>query len=188
MSIIDQNVSVIMIRPHLNDLPTFPLPAPFTLRRYRPGDEQAWFNLHLAADHYNAISPELFQQQFGTDAQFLADRQFYLLAGSGQAIGTGTAWWGQREPWVGWGRVHWMAITPEYQGRRLSEPLLAAILRRLADLDYTRAYLTTSSARLPAINLYLKFGFEPHILGPSDLKTWLKIGKIIGVSFRSKTL
>ncbi|HMR65394.1 MAG TPA: GNAT family N-acetyltransferase [Anaerolineae bacterium] len=187
MSILAQNVSITMVRRHLHDLPGLILPAPYRLRGYRPGDEQAWYDLHLTADHYNLITPELFQQQFGDDAQFLADRQFYLVAESDQAIGTGTAWLGQREPWLGWGRVHWLAITPEYQGRKLSEPLLAAVLQRLRDLKYTQVYLTTSSARLPAINLYLKFGFEPYILGQGDLKTWLKIGRIIGLSFRPET-
>ena len=79
---------IYMVRPTLDDLPEAPLPAPFTLRDYRPGDEATWVRIHELADRYNAITPALYREQFGTDEGELCKRQLYLCADSGDAIGT----------------------------------------------------------------------------------------------------
>ena len=41
MSLIEQNISIQMIRPNLDNLPIYPLPKPFTLGTYQVGDERA---------------------------------------------------------------------------------------------------------------------------------------------------
>src|SRR5207248_4802613 len=95
--------------------------------------------------------------------RLLVERQCYLLNAFGQAIGTGTAWFNDNFEGKSFGRVHWLAILPEFQGRGLGKPLLTAICSRLRDLGHERAYLTTSTQRIPAIRLYLRFGFVPLI-------------------------
>ena len=171
-----ENVPVRMIRDHLDNIPQYSLPEPYTIRPYQPGDEAAWLDIQAAADHYNLITPELFWAQFGRNPKVLADRQFYLCNGSGWPIGTATAWFGEEER-QGWGRVHWVAIVPEQQGRGLAKPLLAVICRRLHELGHRRAYLTTATARIPAICLYLKFGFRPDIQNEQDVEIWQGIRK-----------
>ena len=71
-----------------------------------------------------------------------------------------------------WGRVHWMAIRPEFQGRGLGRALLTVICRRLRELGHERAYLHTSAARLAAIRLYLGFGFEPVLRNAEEETVW----------------
>lgn len=39
--------------------------------------------------------------------------------------------------------------------------MASIVCRRLHTLGHVRAYLTTNTARIPAIRLYLKLGFEP---------------------------
>ena len=207
-----------MVRANLDIVPEFALPAGFTLRWYEPGDEAHWLRIHLAADPFNEITPELFRKQFGVDAgrgllgpsekhqnvpsssfssspsktrvksrtrtsqcgvnsalRDLRQRQCYLLAPTGEVVGTGTAWFNNNFEGARWGRVHWLAILPEFQGRGLAKPLMTSICRRLGELGHEQVYLSTSTARPVAIGLYLKFGFEPLIQSPEDAVVWREI-------------
>lgn len=161
-----------MICENLVATPVFVLPAGFQLRWYVPGDETLWMEIHLKADPYNQITPELFQQQFGSDTVQLAKRQCYLIAPDGKAIGTATAWLGKDPEVKGFGRVHWVALLPEYHGRGLSKPLLGAVCARLRELGHGRAYLNTSAQRKAAVGLYLRFGFKPWIRNENERKIW----------------
>lgn len=175
-----KNINITMIRENLDDIPQFALCEPFAIRRYEPGDENVWTDIHLKADRYNTITPDLFAKQFGSDVQVLRERQCYLCKADARAIGTASAWFddnynGQRS-----GRVHWVAIVPEMQGKGLSKPLLAAVCNRLKELGHERACLGTSTARIPAVSLYLKFGFVPEIKDNNDVKAWKDVEEKLG--------
>ena len=161
-----------MIRESLEGIPHFELPPPYTMRWYRPGDEGAWLEIHERADKYTSVTPELFVEQFGSDAETLGRRQCYLCDGDGTPIGTATAWFNDDYRGRPHGRVHWVAIVPERQGRGLSKPLLSRVCLRLRELGHERAYLTTQAVRLPAIGLYLKFGFVPETMNENDARAW----------------
>ena len=166
---------LLMIRQDLETIPEFHVPAGFALRWYQPGDEAMWFTIHKLADHHNQITPELFAGQFGSDSVLLAQRQCFLFGPCGQAIGTASAWFDDNFDGGRIGRVHWVALVPEYQGRKLSKPLMTAVCRRLRELGHVRAYLTTLTARKPAIQLYLRFGFSPLIENEEDRALWREI-------------
>jgi ribosomal protein S18 acetylase RimI-like enzyme len=154
MGVTRQNIRVTMVLEDLGRVPAYPLPAGHSVRLYRPGDEQLWLSIQSAADQYNAIRPELFARQFGLDPAPLTKRQFFLMAGPDTAIGTATAWFDNDFHGRPYGRIHWVAIIPEFQGRGLAKPLMSAVCRRLQELGHDRAYLTTSTARVAAIRLY----------------------------------
>jgi len=170
-----------MVRPNLIQIPPYDLAPGFSLRWFRPGDERRWFEIQSAADRLNRIYEEIFAHQFGTDPLRLAQRQCYLCAADGNAIGTGTAWFDENFRGEVFGRVHWVAIVPEYQGKRLSRPLLTAVCERLRELGHERAYLTTSMKRRAAIRLYLRFGFEPLIETEEQARAWRTLRKEIGL-------
>ena len=164
-----------MLRENLDDIPDFHLPPGFSLRWYQPGDEENWFRIQALADDHNEITSTLFQGQFGTDQRLLAERQCYLIDAGGNAVGTGTAWFKENFEGAKFGRVHWVAIVPEFQRRGLAKPLMTAICLRLRELGHERAYLSTSSARLLAIRLYLQFGFLPMIRSEAEATCWKEI-------------
>jgi GNAT superfamily N-acetyltransferase len=164
-----------MVRKTLDDIPEFPMPTGYSYRCYRPGDEEHWFRIHLAADRFNTITPELFRERFGSDTSLLAQRQLYLLDASGFHIGTGTAWFPHGFRHARTGRVHWLAVVPEQQGRGLGKALMTVLCRRLRELGHDRAYLFTLSARVAAIRLYLGFGFEAWPMSPADRALWQMI-------------
>ena len=173
-------VSICMVRHELNSILDYTLPSSFSFKWYRPGDEEHWLDIQRRADQYNQITPALFERQFGGDAQTLAERQCFILDGEGRPIGTATAWFDPSYQGQEYGRVHWVAIVPERQGQGLADPLLTMICRRLRELGHERAYLTTAPERIPAINLYLKFGFVPEVRSDVELRAWKVIEETLG--------
>lgn len=145
-----------MARPDFHDWPAYPLPAGFSIRAYQSGDAAHWRAIHERADPFNSFDDSTFGTWFGDDDEILRARQRFMLAPDGQIIGTATAWFDTPEI----GRVHWVAILPEFHGRGLARPLLSTIGQTLQNLGHTRAVLTTSYQRPIAIALYRKFGFE----------------------------
>ena len=164
----NSNAPVIMIRDHLEQIPEYDLPPGFYLRMYKPGDENAWVSIQAAADFYNTITLDLFQREFGKDPLPLSERQLYICTGENQPVGTATSWFGEHEGQE-YGCVHWVAIVPSYQGLGLAKPLMTAVCKRLKAVGHEQAYLTTSTARTAAINLYLKFGFCAAAENDADL-------------------
>ena len=179
MNIAERNAPVTMIRRDLEGLPEFPLPADYSIRGYLPGDEREWVRIHVMADLYNKITPELFRSEFGEDAAVLGRRQFYLLDPQGSAVGTATAWYDDNYHGQSFGRVHWVAIEPGSQGRGLSKPLMSKVCCTLRELGHERAYLSTSTVRIAAITLYLRFGFVPEIRTPEDAATWAEMERYV---------
>lgn len=98
---------------------------------------------------------------------------------AGEAIGTATAWFDTYRGQL-YGLVHWVAIIPQQQGRGLAKPLLTAVCNRLRDLHHQGAYLITGTVRIPAIKLYLKFGFVPDIKSEQDAEAWRSIQAKLG--------
>ena len=171
-------IDIRMIRDNLDNIPDYCLPSGYSIRWYRPGHEKHWQAVQLLADEYTRVTPDLFEKEFGTDTQLLSKRQCFLCDSKGNIIGTASAWLddqGEKSP----GRIHWVAIIPQEQGRGLAKPLLTIICKRLKELGHSRTHLTTQSVRIPAINLYAKFGFAPVIDSDRDREIWEKLQKHI---------
>ena len=97
----EDNIALKMVRPDLDHLPSYETPGPFSIRRYLPGDEQAWQQIHIEADAYMTFPDSRFVEQFGIDEGHIRDNQFYLCDASGFPVGTATAWHHREE-----GRAH----------------------------------------------------------------------------------
>jgi GNAT superfamily N-acetyltransferase len=163
---------VIMIRRHLNGLPQHNLPPGYAIRWYRPGDREAWLRIHVLAEKEVPTSARIYEEQFAAADSERARRQAFLLDAAGHEIGTASAWFHESYHGRRFGRVHWVAIVPEHQGKGLAKPLLTAVCNRLIELGHDNAYLTTWTNKLPAIHLYFAFGFEPEIASADDGRLW----------------
>lgn len=150
-------------------------PPPFSIRWYQPGDEDAWVSIWNAADALRRYNRERFEREFGGDAAVLRQRQCYLCDAAGRAVGTATAWYNDDYHGMRWGQIHWVAIIPQMQGRGLARPMLASAMKRLRDLGHARVYLVTQPYRLPAIRLYLSFGFVPEIGNDQEREIWERV-------------
>ena len=158
------------------DCPTAGLPAGYTLRYFLPGDELHWQAIHDLADPYNQDRPDLFRNQFGSNQHLLAWRQIYMLNAVEQPVATVTAWFDeQRIHGPYWGQLHWLAIVPGEQGQGLGDTMVTACLQTLRGLGHREAFLNTDSRRLPAVNLYLKYGFRPVIRSRKEEAAWREL-------------
>jgi GNAT superfamily N-acetyltransferase len=167
-----KNISVRLDRASLDGIPPATLPDGFSFRGYEPGDREAWVQLYAAAERFVSITPELFDNEFKRNEVELSRRMLFLFDGDGRPIGTSTGWADDLADRAVPGRVHWVAIHPQYQGRKLAKPLLSRTLQLLRGLGHSSAYLMTSTGRTPAITLYLRYGFMPTIKTAEQREGW----------------
>lgn len=163
---------IMMVRENFNDLPDFQLPLGYAYQWYQPGMANDWVRIQKRAEPFLTINFQNYENEFGMHHEELMKRQCFIKNSKNELIGTATAWFDSGLFGEGFGRVHWVAIVPEEQGKKLSNCLLSNILFKLKELQYKKAYLATSSKRLGAIYLYLKFGFVPVLEKEEDINAW----------------
>ena len=168
-----------MIRENLDNIPDLTLPSDLTVRYFKEGDEDKWVDIHKKAEKYIPISHEIFRKQFHDNYEELKKRQCFICDSEGNEIGTATAWYDDIQNRKEYGRIHWVAIVPEMRGKGLSKSLMTILCNRLKELGHEKAYLTTATVKIPAISLYLKFGFLPEIKNEKDRSAWEEVGKSI---------
>lgn len=170
-----ENVSIWMLHPDIRSAPTYAFPAGYGMRFFEEGDIATWVQVQQRAEKYFTINEELFIKNYLTDSAKWAERIMFLVDPEGKAIGTITAWNDTKVNDRDMGQVHWVAIVPEAQGYGLAKPMLSAALDVMRSLNYTEAFLDTSSARVPAVNLYLHFGFKAFPREEVDKDAWRKL-------------
>jgi GNAT superfamily N-acetyltransferase len=165
-----------MIRENLDNLPQFPLPHPYSFRWYQDGDRAIWEEIQQRCEYDPRPFPkDLFDRGYGMNFAALPQRMVFLLDERQQPIGTATAWLDENFDDKLYGRIHWVAILQEYQGRGFAKPLLSTVCARLRELGHQRACLRTSTGRIPAINLYKKFEFVPLIRNAEEATDWKSV-------------
>lgn len=170
-----------MFRSDLDSIPQHPLPDEYVMRPYQSGDIQYWLDFHIPLFDEGDITEALFWREYGRDQIVLAQRQFYMMHGK-TVMGSISAWFGDAERGADLGRIHWVVLREDYRGKGLAKPLLSFALNKLKALGHTQAYLTTDTDLIPAINLYLKFGFDPEIHTDQDKQAWDGVFNIRGKS------
>ena len=166
--------SVLMVRPHLHDILDVPFPAGYGIRTMTVEDIGLWTDIQRDAEPYVKVTDTLFRQEFGADLAAIQWRCFIVTDPQGRGIGTISAWYNADFHGQRFGRIHWVALRPAWQGRGLSNAALSYSLQQLAQW-HDRCYLATSTERVPAIHLYLKFGFVPDLTPPNARPAWQEL-------------
>ncbi len=169
-----EGMPLIMIRPHLRDIPQAELPPGFSIRAMRPGEAGVWTDIERDAEPYLTVGDDLFYQEFGSDLPATLRRCFFIVNEKGVAVATISAWYSRDFKGQDWGRVHWVATRPAYRRRGLAKAGLSYTLNRLAEW-HERACLDTSTRRIPAIKMYLDFGFVPDLDQPNAREAWRQV-------------
>ena len=173
-----KNYSVRMIREDMENIPQFPIPDGFAIRKYRSNEGHIWTRIQRAAEPYIDIDDGLFAREFKRDFLAMEDRSFFLTTDTGEEIGTITAWWQPDMQGKAWGQIHWVAVHPDYQGRGLSKPMMSVAMTRLKQ-SHERCFLGTSTGRIPAIKLYLDFGFIPDLSRENSQAAWTEVASVL---------
>lgn len=156
--------SVLMVRGEDAAYPRAALPGGFEFRAYRDGYENHWAevvaSVGMAENREKAL--ELFTREFMGDPDEARRSCLFVFDGE-VAAAVASLWYGDH---FGFrlDRVHWVAARPEYQGRGL----VKALMTRLLDLHRESGRgggvcLVTQTWSWRAVNLYMKYGFEPYL-------------------------
>ena len=161
-----------MVREDLANIPEYSLPPGFNFRLFKKGDEKTWANIETRVDEFDneAAALERFRTEFGNHLEEMTERCLFIKNEQGEAIATTTAWYGDLRGKME-GRIHWVGVVPEYQGRGLANPLLSEAMHLLSK-HHDSAYLTSQTTSYQAINMYLNYGFEPFKTEDTCEEAW----------------
>jgi GNAT superfamily N-acetyltransferase len=168
------DVDVIMLHRDLVRAPSFALPQGYHMRPYRSGDLDTWLRIQ-ATDPFFTPTAETFAVALPGNDAYRAERVMFLIGPEGAEIGNITAWNTAEFTGEDIGQVCWVALVPEARGRGLGKPLLSAACASLLERGYTQAFVDTNMRRIPALNLYLQFGFEPLLRDEEEQTAWRAI-------------
>ncbi len=178
-------IPIVMTNNNLAGLSVIKLPPGYTLRNFQEDDIRQWAEIETAAGEFNTIETAItrFHAEFGPYIEDFKKRSLFLATDDNKIIGTGTAWYNSDFRGKPYGRVHWIAIHPDYQGKKLAKPLVSAVLKLLAT-HHTQAYLTSQTTSYKAVKMYLDFGFGPFIKTEEDIEGW----KVLAEKLKHPTL
>ena len=172
---------ITLLRPHLEHLPApRPLPDRYALQVLGQVDEPA------LAELLSLVFEETWDEaRVQTSLTRTADvRAVYgVLHGEVLVATASSQTRPQRDPGAGF--VHWVAAHPEHRGRGLAAALLGRVLEDFRERGELRARLETQPERLPAVRVYLRFGFVPdyEAVGADQRAVWSEVFQ----KLRSKT-
>ena len=157
----------------LKNIPHFSLPAGYHFRLFtHEEDANLWTKIVTKTDEFsneeNAI--KRFNEEFLPHMTEVEQRVVFIETSDEKPVGTATAWfgtWDNHEI----GRLHWIEIIPEYQGKKLGRPLITKAMAMLSDY-HSSAYLKTQESSQAAIHLYQQLGWEPVIRNKQEERIW----------------
>lgn len=170
----DAGIDITMVRPNLDDIPQYELPDGFSIRTMRPDDVGLWNDIWRDAEPFFTVDEHLFENQFGHDQQATQWRTFIVEDERGVAVGTTSAWYNRNFKGEDYGQIHWVAVRQAYWGRGLGKAMMTHALNEMAKW-HDRAFLGTQTKRIPAIKVYLDFGFVPDLERPGAVVAWQQV-------------
>ena len=140
-------------------LPQAQLPAGYSLRSFRPGDEAGW----LACCEGGGLGTESwqdgdFRKKMLEMAGLCAEGIYFAVDEHGGIAGTTSAV--RKEDH---GYIHMVAVSKAHQGKALGKPINLIAMRDLTEAGYKKILLETDDWRVPAIKIYLWLGFLPIV-------------------------
>jgi mycothiol synthase len=163
---------LLMRRSTLDSLPPIPpLPPGYTLREYQDGDLEPVARLLSAAFNDENWTPDQVRRKL-VDAPDV--RKTFVVAYEGAPVAVASVrLLPDRFPDSGY--LHWVAVDPAHQGRKLGAVVVLAVLHEFARIGCKDAVLETDDDRLPAIKTYQNLGFRPEHREPMHVDRWAKI-------------
>ena len=177
-------IPLTMIRNNTENIPFFDIPTGYSIRNFQEGDQHQWAEIETAAGEFINTDEALqrFNEEFGPYIEEFKQRSLFLINTEENCIGTGTAWFSKNFMGENYGRVHWVGIHPEFQGKNLAKPLVSAVMNILKQ-HHSKLYLTTQTTSYKAVKIYLDFGFEPLIESDQDREGWEMLSEKLNVIF-----
>jgi mycothiol synthase len=160
-----------MIRHELLSLPQVSLPAGFSARCFRKGDEAAWEA--IIGDSFGSTFH--FQETMKNDPGFRPERIWFACEGD-TPIATASAWV-RPEYGESFGYLHMVGILSSHAGKGIGQQATLLALHQMAAEGRTASVLHTDDFRLPAIRIYSKLGYIPNIEHENHPMRWRAIAE-----------
>ena len=170
---------LLMLRPHLRDLPPVPpLPAGYRLRLAQAEADEEALAAVLAAAFANPWDSARVRRELTAAPDV---RAVYAVTWQDRPVATAASR-SLPDHFPGSGYVHWVGTHPEHQRRGLALALLARLLRDFAERGDRDAVLETDDSRLPALRAYLACGFLPvyDVAGEDHRARWSAVFQALG--------
>jgi len=111
---------VMMVNDNIKDVrANAALPGNYYFRYFNEGDERIWAYIEAGAgefkDEISAI--QRFEDEFGKHIEELKKRCIFLCHEKDGPIGTAMAWYNLNFQGREYGRLHWVGIHPDHQGK-----------------------------------------------------------------------
>lgn len=148
---------------------TWNLPAGYTLRTYRHGDDEGYINLMRQAGFSTWNADNLTAVLKTSLPQGLF---FIIYDRTAQITATTVATHNPSELHPFGGELGWVAVSPAHQGHGLGQIASAAVTNRFMQAGYSEIYLRTDDFRLAAIKTYFKLGWIPLLFAPDMEARW----------------
>lgn len=135
------------------------IPYGYDIRTFTFGEADIWADIVTSSGEFETKNQALdrFNKEFSSKENDFCNRCLFLTNTSEDiVVGTATAWYDEKNPKMG--RLHWVSIKKEYQGRGLARPLIYTTINLLKEYHH-HAYLTTQESSWKAIGIYEDCGF-----------------------------
>ena len=159
-----KNIKVLMEKNNPTEYPHFKLPKGFSVVKYKDGYEKDWAKIQTDLEQFENLDAALkcFNDTFLDGSDNVYKKCFFIQNEEGKNIATASIWDGNH-----FGktlqRIHWVAVSREYQGLGLAKCLVSLALDTFNELGFKAyIYLTSQVSSYKALNIYSKFGFEPY--------------------------
>ena len=156
------------------------LPAEFSIRKIREGDDDAYIELMKSAGFYywdKYLLENVKKTAINGNVFFVEE------VATGRLAATALANLRHEYPDMTMGELGWVAVHPDFRGRHLSEIAVLAAMKEFHDEGYKSIMLLTDDSRLAAIKTYLKLGWKPLIKDDDFKKRWDFVFKRLYMKF-----
>lgn len=149
------------------------LPEGFHYEFFKSGDEEEWANIHVKSGEFMSVEEGLqtFYDFYDSFYNELEKRLIFVVNSNGEKVGTVTISKLQELEFGYDAVVDWFAIKKEYQGYKLSKPMINRFIKLANELGHEKILLHTQTHTWLAAKLYLDFGFERFNI-EEDIKGW----------------
>lgn len=160
--------------------PDVKVPAGYTLRTFRAGEEPQFYRLMELAGWPGWDAKELkpWQEAVLAESWFVAEENT-----SGKIVASAMGLHDPADPNPTGSELGWVAGDPDHAGRGLGRAVCAAVTRRLIESGYRDIHLLTDDWRVPALKIYLKMGYVPILFLPEIAERWEAICVNLGWPF-----
>ncbi len=138
------------------------LPTGYRFRKYQSGDEDSWAQLEYEIvdfDTVNDAKQYFVSTYLQNDSLDIFERCVFVVNPENEIVGSCIAWQDLKND-IYVGSLHWLIVSPEYQGMGIGKALCRKIMQIFCENKENVIYIHTQPWSYKAIILYIHQGFK----------------------------